>query len=104
MKSKRTKALAIKPKVREAIKQRDNGCIICGSLYRLEMAHFISRAKSGLGIPENIVTLCQKCHHEFDNTVKRNSIRAYIMAYLDIHYPDFTDEDRRYKKYAKDNN
>jgi 5-methylcytosine-specific restriction endonuclease McrA len=61
-------------------------------------AHYISRAKSGLGIPENIVTLCQKCHHDFDNTIKREELRGYIRAYLDIHYPDFSDARRIYNK------
>ena len=97
--NKRTKALDLSKKVKDLVWERDNHrCIICGNPYAMPNGHFISRAKSGLGIPENIVTLCQKCHHDFDNTVKRKELSVLIRAYLDIHYPDFEEEDRRYKK------
>ena len=96
---KRTKALDILKSVKDKVWERDNHrCIICGSSQAMPNAHYISRAKGGLGIKENIVTLCQKCHHEFDNTFKRKELGKYIRVYLDILYPDFTDEDRRYKK------
>lgn len=99
MKSKRTKALDIPKSVKDKVWERDrHSCIVCGSTNAMPNAHYISRAKSGLGIPENIVTLCQKCHHDFDNTVKRKELRGYIRSYLDIHYPDFSDEKRIYKK------
>jgi 5-methylcytosine-specific restriction endonuclease McrA len=99
MKSKRTKALDIPKSVKDKVWERDrHSCIVCGSTNAMPNAHFISRAKSGLGIPENIVTLCQKCHHDFDNTVKREELRGYIRAYLDTHYPDFSDDMRIYKK------
>ena len=96
---KRTKALDIPKSVKDKVWERDNHrCIICGSSQAMPNAHYIPRSKSGLGIPENIVTLCQKCHHEFDNTIRRKELREYIKAYLDIHYPDFSDERRIYNK------
>ena len=99
MKSKRTKALDIPKSVKDKVWERDrHSCIVCGSSQAMPNAHYIPRSKSGLGIPENIVTLCQHCHHEFDNTTRRKELREYIKAYLDIHYPDFEDESRIYKK------
>ena len=99
MKSKRTKALDIPKSVKDKVWERDrHSCIVCGSTNAMPNAHFISRAKSGLGIPENIVTLCQKCHHEFDNTTRRKELWEYIKAYLDIHYPGFSDARRIYNK------
>lgn len=99
MKSKRSKACDISKTVKDIVWERDNHrCIICGSSQAMPSCHFIPRSKSGLGIEQNIVTLCQKCHHKYDNTVNRKELMGYIRAYLDIHYPDFTDEDRRYKK------
>ncbi|MDI9486526.1 MAG: hypothetical protein QM214_01255 [Bacillota bacterium] len=99
MKSKRTKALDIPKSVKDKVWERDrHSCIVCGSTNAMPNAHYISRSKSGLGIEQNIVTLCQKCHHEFDNTTRRKELREYIKAYLDIHYPDFEDESRIYKK------
>ena len=50
-------------------------------------------------IEENIVTLCPKCHHDFDNGFKREQIGAWISEYLDKWYPDFPDEKRKYSKY-----
>lgn len=55
-------------------------------------AHFISRAKGGLGIPENIVTLCRACHHEFDNGIDREYYCDRIERYLKKIYPDWNRE------------
>ncbi|NLE23745.1 MAG: HNH endonuclease [Clostridiaceae bacterium] len=59
--SNRTKATSIPKKVREEVYARDKGCIICSSTSNLTIAHFISRSKSGMGIKENLVTLCILC-------------------------------------------
>ena len=72
MKSKRSKACDILQKVKEAVWERDgHRCIICHSRIAMPNAHFIPRSKGGLGIEENIVTLCTnfsecKCHYKFD--------------------------------------
>ena len=96
---KRTKALDIPKSVKDKVWERDNHrCIICGSSQAMPNAHYIPRSKSGLGIPENIVTLCQSCHYDFDNSIRRNELGKHIRAYLDIHYPDFSDERRIYNK------
>ena len=68
---KETKATKIPEKVKKAVWERDGGrCIVClrpGNPW----CHFIPRSQGGLGIEENIVTLCDKCHNDFDQTEKQ---------------------------------
>ena len=73
MKSRRSKATDIPQKVKQAVWERDGGrCVICGNTHNvMPNAHFISRANGGLGIEENVVTLCteltpNKCHRKYD--------------------------------------
>ena len=100
---KRTKALAISPKVKKIVAERDqiNGwtcCVLCGSPYGLPEAHYISRAQGGLGIEENIVTLCRTCHDRYDNSEYRNEIKEILRQYLKSKYPDWTEERLVYEK------
>ena len=53
----------------------------------------------GKGIEENVVTLCYQCHYDFDNGSKRKEYGRIIKDYLDMYYPGFPDEKRRYHKY-----
>lgn len=99
MRSKRAKALDISQKVKKAVWERDHGrCILCGSSRAMPNAHYISRAQGGLGIEQNIVTLCFDCHRRTDQSIERKTCLANIKQYLDRHYPDFGDENRRYRK------
>lgn len=96
---KMTKATQIPERVKRKVYARDNGlCIVCG-LPGLPNAHYIRRSQGGMGIEENIVTLCPKCHHDYDNGFLRAEIGAWISEYLDGFYPDFPDEKRVYSKY-----
>ena len=52
----------------------------------------------GLGIEENIVTLCDSCHMAFDQSPKRKSLREYIRRYLKMKYPDWDETKLVYKK------
>lgn len=64
-------------------------------------AHYISRAKGGLGIEENIVTLCQDCHHNFDNGKSKEvsqAIKSVIEAHLKHFYPEWGNTLLTYKK------
>ena len=98
---KRTKALAINPKIKKKVYERDNGrCIICGR-YGSPDAHYIARSQSGLGIEHNIVTLCFNCQREYDHSVKRAIYREQIKQYLDEKYPGFPDEERVYNKWRE---
>ena len=95
----RVKATSISNKVRQEVYLRDKRCIICGSIYNPTCAHYISRAQSGLGIKENLVTLCMLCHHEMDNGKNTAEIRGMVKEYLGGLYPNVTDEQRRYNKW-----
>jgi len=96
---KRTKALAISPKVKKVVYERDKGrCVICGRFGSPD-AHYIARSQSGLGIEQNIVTLCIRCHRDYDNSERRPLYRAEIKRYLDEKYPGFPDEERVYNKW-----
>ena len=96
---KQTKATQIPERVKRKVYARDGGrCIVCGEP-GLPNAHYIRRSQGGLGIEENIVTLCMKCHHDFDNGFHRKEIGDWISEYLERWYPDFPDEDRVYDKY-----
>lgn len=96
--NKRTKATSIPFKVKQEVFIRDGGrCIFCGRPGYPE-AHYISRTRGGLGIPENIVTACRECHRRMDASEERPQYLKRAKEYLDILYPDFTDEMRIYKK------
>lgn len=98
MQSKRTKALAISQEVKKRVYERDKGrCVVCGAQGNPD-AHYISRAHGGLGIEQNIVTLCRRCHHNYDQTINREGYGVIIAAYLRSQYPDWDPVDLIYKK------
>lgn len=104
MRSRRAKKCDITQKVKEIVWERDNHrCIICGNPAAMPNAHYIRRSHGGLGIPENVVTLCTMngCHDKFDNGSREESeaIGAQIKDYLMSIYPDWNEEDLIYKKY-----
>ena len=101
--SKRTKATDISQKVRQEVYARDSWegrtcCIHCGSPYRLQVAHYLGRGIGGLGIKENLVVLCVKCHQAYDQSNQMNDMKEFIKTYLDNYYPNFTNEERKFKK------
>lgn len=99
-KSKRSRACDIAPKVKKIVADRDGGlCIICkrpGS----PNAHYIARSHGGLGIEQNIVTLCQDCHDCYDNGIFRESFKNAIRAYLKEKYEDWDERKLIYRKGA----
>ena len=97
---KQTKATSIPLSIKMKVWDRDSHCcIICGSPNAAPNAHYIRRSQMGKGIEENIVTLCPQCHNDFDNGSKRKEYGQIIKDYLDMYYPGFPDEKRRYHKY-----
>ena len=89
MKSQRTRACEISPEVRGIVEKRDGYCcIFCGAPGRGE-AHYINRSQGGLGIPENIITVCRFCHNQMDNGMASKLYRIKAEAYLKAHYPDW---------------
>lgn len=100
-KSKRAKATDIPKKVKERVYERDKGrCILCGSNQGIPDAHYLRRSQGGLGIEQNIVTLCIKCHDEYDNGPKRAEYAQRIHDYLQLVYGDcWNEKDLIYSKW-----
>lgn len=99
MASRRTKALDISKKVKDHVWERDGqACILCGNREAMPNAHYIPRSHGGLGIPENIVTLCLKCHNQYDHTTERAAIGERIRAYLYQIYPAWDETKLVYRK------
>lgn len=107
MKTKRSKATDIPMSVKKAVFERDNGCcVICGNSYNImPNAHYISRAKGGLGIEQNIFTACTRltkndCHYKFDNGTKeeKEMLKTIVKKYLKSKYSDWNEDNLRYKK------
>ena len=102
-KSKRAKATDISQKVKEEVFIRDKGrCICCDSRYAAPNAHYIRRSQGGLGIPQNVVTLCFQCHHDFDNGDKREHHENLIRKHLQMHYEDWDETKLVYDKWRKE--
>lgn len=104
----RTDALSIPRKVKQRVAWRDSVggwpcCILCGrpapswNTLAYSCAHYISRAQGGLGIEENIVTLCPSCHGDYDG-YGRKELRPVLRRYLREQYDDWNEEDLIYKK------
>jgi 5-methylcytosine-specific restriction endonuclease McrA len=99
MKSRRAKACDISKKVKDRVWERDGGrCIICGNHQAMPNSHFIRRSQGGLGIEENIVTMCHLCHSMYDQGSDRRTIEAYTEKYLRSHYSDWDRSKLIYKK------
>lgn len=105
MKSKRSKACDIPKKVKDMVWERDNQrCIICHSPNAMPNAHYIRRSRGGLGIPQNIVTLCtfagNDCHSRFDNGTGEEQayFKQKVWEYLQGQYPGLSEEELIYRK------
>ena len=102
MKSKRTKALEIPKAVKEKVYKRDEGkCLICNRWVDVSNAccHFIARSQGGLGIEENILTLCNNCHQLYDNSEHRQEFKKVFREYLQSKHNEWTEEKLIYKKW-----
>ena len=96
---RQTKATSISKAVKLAVMERDMGvCLNCGAMGD-PCAHFVGRAHGGLGIEQNIVTLCRACHALYDNSEQRHEIRLRLLTYLKSKYPDWNEDLLYYKKY-----
>lgn len=95
----RTKACDIPQVVKQKVWERDNHrCVICGNPQAMPNAHYISRAQGGLGIAQNIVTLCINCHRLYDQSTMRKEYKERIQVYLQSHYKVWNEEMLVYKK------
>ena len=105
----RTKALGITIRVKEEVADRDSFdghpcCILCGlpapvnNRLAFSNAHYISRAQGGIGVEENVLTLCPNCHYRYDQTTDREMLKLFFGRYLKEHYPNWDEEKLFYKK------
>ena len=88
-------ATGISDEVRARVYSRDSWdgcpcCIICGNPYP-QVHHYIERSRGGLGIEQNLVCLCAKCHYDLHNKeyVKMTDI---VGQYLKNRYPDWDEK------------
>lgn len=104
----RTKDLQIPYRVKQAVAERDSVdgwpcCVLCGrpaptsAPFAFSCAHYIARSQGGLGIEEDILTLCPVCHREYDG-VKRNEFRPILRRYLSEYYTDWDEKKLTYQK------
>ena len=101
--SKRSKACEISQKTKEIVWDRDNhSCVVCGRSVSMTCAnaHYVKRSQGGLGIEQNIVTMCPGCHYEEDFGKNTKVYEEIIKDYLKGKYgADWTREKLIYKKY-----
>jgi 5-methylcytosine-specific restriction endonuclease McrA len=106
--AKRTDALSIPQRVKEAVAARDSidgaaCCVLCGkpapsiAPTSYSCAHYISRAQGGLGIEENILTLCPACHREYDGA-RKNELKPILRKHLKDHYENWKEVNLIYRK------
>ena len=101
---KSTKACDISTLCRKEVMKRDGGrCIVCGCSEGIQIAHYISRGRLGLGIPQNSACLCYKCHFDYDNGKLHNEIKNIFRGYLSSHYEDWEESKLTYSKWREEN-
>lgn len=100
--SKQAIAHSITKEVKEKVWDRDGGqCVFCGTCYNVAPeAHFIPRSKGGLGIEENVLTLCRRCHNRYDFGPRydREAMREFFEDYLEDCYPEWDETKLIYHK------
>ena len=111
-KSKVGKATDIPEWVKRIVWERDkHRCIICGSPFANPSCHVVSRAKLGMGIETNVVTLCNAFgnnhHFRYDSgsLEEREQLANAIDLYMKRQYGDsWCREDQIYHKYKEEMN
>ena len=111
---RQTKQTAIPASVKAAVALRDSvhgpaTCIICGASGGPH-CHIVRRSQGGMGIEQNIVTLCGPCHYALDEGLYLNRLRPFglksqqdvkefVVDYIKGFYPDWTEESVKYHKW-----
>lgn len=102
----KTKACKITRQTKEKVYLRDGGhCVLCGRWCQVDnaSAHYISRARGGLGIEENILTLCHECHYSYDNANRQSTRKEkedYFRNYLRSKYEDWDERRLTFDKWG----
>lgn len=98
--NKRTKACSIPPKVKRKVYDRDDGkCIFCGR-FGLPEAHIVPRSHGGLGIEQNIVTVCRECHDRMDNSTDREWMIRQAKEYMVQMYGGWNENECVYRRWS----
>lgn len=90
-----TKATAISPAVKRIVWERDgHQCIICQRYAPIAWAcaHVVRRSQGGMGVEENVVTLCPVCHKEADEGKDAKKLQSQIVGYVSDIYPGWSRE------------
>ncbi len=106
-KHKLTKATDIPTALKKKVWERDNHrCIFCHTPvpWNCANSHYIKRSQLGLGIEENIMTNCERCHELFERSPKRKQMKEQAKKYLISLYSDWNEKELVYKKYQGGNN
>lgn len=101
IKARRTRALEISARVKQRVWERDKErCVFCHSPYAAPEAHYIRRSQGGLGIEQNILTVCRRCHRRFDEGTRdeRESMKRIAQAYLQKKYSGWNEIGLVYRK------
>ena len=101
--NKRARACNIPRRVKAAVWERDGGeCVICHSSNAAPNAHLIRRSRGGLGVEQNILTLCGKCHDKYDSgrQDETDELYCWLKAYLMSQYPGWNEKRLVYNKFA----
>ena len=103
-----TRARSIPKAVKLRVAERDSidgwpCCVYCGRAtpdggIEWSNAHYISRAQGGLGIEENVLTLCPDCHRRYDQSTDREEMREYFKCRLSSTYVDWDESKLIYQK------
>ena len=99
--SKRAKACDIPIAVKKKVLVRDKGfCVVCGQP-GIPNSHYIKRSQGGLGIEQNVVCMCVKCHNAYDNGKDEKKVKMIhdkVKKYLKRQYKDWKEDNLYYKK------
>ena len=87
----------ISKEVRKEVYKRDGYlCALCGSGQYLQIHHVVPRSQGGSDFPENLITLCSKCHgqaHGIDcipGYIDQQSVNDACLEYVaDFYAPDW---------------
>lgn len=97
--SNRAKSCDISKKVKDAVWERDNHrCVLCGKREAMPNAHYIPRSHGGLGVEQNIVTLCRECHNALDNSTQRTALLGDVKEYLRRKYKEWDETALVYRR------
>lgn len=101
--SKRSKACEFPAKVREAIKERDGGCIFCkmygySGFPPTQIMHYVARSQGGRGVEQNGALGCALHHQQLDNGKNGLTMKEDFKNYLQSLYEGWNEKDLVYRK------